>query len=763
MSSDSRKRAGRDGRSVAAVAVVLILTGLIYAPMLANEFVGIDDDVYITANPLLADFSTTNLIRILTQEYAEFYHPLTLLSLALDHAIWGNRPLGYHLTDFVLHLLNTVLVFYLTLGIVRIAASKAGEAGNLSEADRADSQANSIGLPPAALQNVARVAAVVTALLFALHPLHVESVAWAAQRKDLLCSFFVLLALTFYLRHATQTGAGRTAWRLALAAYVLALCSKSMAVTLPFLLLLLDWYPLRRIQGLPRRGMPAAERAAWMDKLPFLGLALAFALVTIAAQWQGGSLRSTREIPLSLRPWIVAYSYFFYLWKAVWPTDLTLLYPLAEQVKPDRPAIWFMLAAVVALTVAAWFQRRRRPAFTAAWAWYLVALAPVSGLLAFGAQSVADRYSYLTLLGPFVLAGAVAGRVNAMGDRGLRPAMRMAVGLATAFAIVVLSVLTSRQIDTWTNGLSLWRHHLAIFPTHARAQFNLACVYQSMGRARSAMIEYNKLLGLDPDSFEGHLNVGALLIDRGDPEPALEHVEKALARQPHHPGALNLLGQALLRLDRPEEALERLRESVLRDPNSAAARANFGEACAATSHPALAVFHCQAALKCDPAMPGAYETLGLAYLALREPAKARAALERALALAPRSSRALIAMARVEAAEQHPVQALNRLTQAARHEPENAAIHVEIARIMRAQGAHGLAESSLRRAVEIDPYNFDGQYQLGALLEARKQYADALDAMTRAWVALQYDEKPVPPELDEALRRLDAKVKEQNPG
>jgi len=756
---------------------VVAVTGAVYLPSLTNGFVGLDDDVYITANPLIASFSAANLSAILTRPYAEFYHPVTLLSLAFDRLLWGFNAFGYHLTDWIIHLLNTALVFWLCYHLVSTATSNTGAAWCAPTTGQSSRGAETQDAAPVSTGDLARVSAGIAAALFGLHPLHVESVAWAAQRKDLLCSLFYLLAFVFYLRYAQrreaegamQEGEGnsqlttRNWYRASLAAFVLALLAKAMALTLPLVLVLVDIYPLRRLRGpftgrMPVPPMAANQRSVWIEKMPFLGLAVAATIVTIAAQAQGGSIRSTAEIPWQIRPWLVIHSYSFYLWKAILPRDLTVLYPIPLWAGVRDVGSWIGSATLVAITVVVWLARRRRPVLAATWAYYVITLAPVCGLLTFGAQSVADRYSYLPLLGPFLLVGLAIGRINQIGDRGLRPSLRTLAGIGAGLALVACASVASRQIAHWHNGESLWSDHLQIFPDNARACFNLGHFYHTHGYPRKAKEEYERSLELQPRYFEAHINLGDLFLREGDAKGAADCFRKAIEERPNHAGAHYNMGLALVRLNRLDEATECFKQSVTLDPRNADARASLGQALAESGNLGAAIREYRAALSLNPRLATVHENLGFAYLTVNEIEQARREFERTVYLQPRSPDSLIELGRLDAASSQPLRALGRLSRAAHYRPRDPEIHWLRAKIMWDQGALGLAESLFRQAINLDPENAESHIQLGLFLEKTGRCGEALEALTEAWSLLQDADEPVPETLAETLRRVDAQVK-----
>jgi len=629
----------------AGLAVVGV-TAVVHLPTLTNDFIGFGDDVYVTANPLIASFSSAGLWAILTRPCAGFYQPLTLLSLAFDHWIWGLNPFGYHVTNWMLHLLNTALVFGVCYSLVCIAAQGGSD--------------------------LARTSAAIAAALFGLHPLQVESVAWIAQRNVLLSAFFCLTSLFLYLRRAENerhAPIGNSKFKiqnskLAFLFFVFALLSHPLAATLPLVLVLLDVYPLSRLRPWPRRGMPADERTAWLKKLPFLALA------AVAA-----------------------------------------------------------LAAIVTLPHDRLFVPR-----------------------------LADHCAYLPLLGPFLLAGIAVGRINQIGDRGWRPSLRALAGMATAMALIACAALTTRQIARWHNAESLWSDHLRLHPDDAFARFRLANFYEAQGRRDKARTEYARAVQIRPAFFEANLRLGTLLLQKGDFEGAADHLRKAVAENSSNTAAHLSLGWALLALDRADEAAEHFRRAAALDPRNPDARAGLGQALAEKGNLEAAVREYRTALKLNPRLADVHERLGFAYLALDRSEPARREFEQTIYLRPRSPDALIELARLDVASTQPLLALGRLSRAARSRPEDPEIYRLKAEIFHNQGAAAMAEGLLRQAIALDPENAETRVQLARFLEEEERYAEALDALTQAWVVLRNAEEPVPESLAEAYRRVSAKLR-----
>jgi hypothetical protein len=505
--------------ALAALGVAAV-TALVFAPALGNDFVDWDDPYFVLTNDGLALPPLALLRWAFTTTLQSNWAPLSWLSLALDRSLAGGlEPTVFHATNVVLHAASAALVVVLLAALLRLA----GREG------------------PGAL-----CGAVAGALLFALHPLRVESVAWVSERRDVLCTLFYLAAVLAHLRWSrlrdegthpplpgTSRGEGRgegrgSAWRWYLATLGLgaaALLSKSMAVTLPFALLVLDAYPLGALR---RRGWRAVA-----EKLPLLALAAATALVTVRAQAPG--ITSVGELGVAARPLLAARAALFYAWKTAWPAGLGPLYvrPRPE----DFP--WLSgaasLAALVAAAALAWRARRRAPAWLAALAWYLVVLAPVIGLVHVGLHWAADRYTYLPGLAFSALAAAgVAWSVSALGPRlGARRALA-AVGLAVALASAGLAAATVRQLAYWHDPVALWERDLELEPGSGWVRIGLARARWVAGDDAGALREAEVALDIAErriPAFRGEILgfIAKVEARLGQREVALEALARARA------------------------------------------------------------------------------------------------------------------------------------------------------------------------------------------------------------------------------------------
>jgi tetratricopeptide (TPR) repeat protein len=514
------------------------------------------------------------------------------LTLGADYLLWGMAPFGYHLTSLMLHAAGAATFFFVAAKLLRLALPE----------------------PPAGRRSYVVYGAALSALLFAVHPLRAESVVWASERKDVLCGLFFLLTILCYLKAAAAEGAAalRRRWLgLALGAYVLALLSKSMAVSMPLVLLALDIYPLRRLGA----GKPGALKV-WLEKLAFAALALGPVIVALYAQKVSGAVTGLQGWSAAQRAAQAAYGLVFYLWKTVWPSGLSPLYqPPASFVPSDWPFL-AAGAAVLLLTGAAWLLRRRRPALAAIWGVYVVMLLPVLGFVSIGPQFVADRYSYLACLGWVLLPGAglvLALRRQDAGRAGRIPfAVILFLGVA---ACAGLGGLTVRQAGIWRDTLALWTHALAVDPgnylahnymgstlvdldrpeealvhyreslrlkpSYADARYNLAVLLPRFGKNAEAEAQYRLALADKPDLAEAHHNLGVLQDARGEYEAAFAHYLRELEIRKDYALAHYNIGNSYYRRREMAEAAGHYRECLRLRPGLDAARRNLALALAA--------------------------------------------------------------------------------------------------------------------------------------------------------------------------------------
>jgi Tfp pilus assembly protein PilF len=632
-----------------ARTLVLFALGLVaavvavYAPVRGHDWVRYDDDVYLLENPHVARGLDADAIAwVFTHEHAANYHPLTWVSHMLDVQLFGMDPGAHHLVNVGLHSLNAVLVLLLLAALLE-----------------------------------SPWAAGIGAALFALHPLRVESVAWASERKDVLCAALLLAALLAYLWYGRRPAPSRYA--LVCLLLVLALLAKPMAVTFPALVLLLDVWPLRRLGG-PRAPGVSARRAVLLEKLPLLVLAALGALATLWAQQRGGSTSSLGELALGLRIQNAFAALGRYLQQTFWPLELSVFYPHAAMVSPE-PAHRLLVPALAGgallagLLALAWRARRAAPAITVGIGFFLVTLLPVIGVVQVGTQAHADRYTYLPSVG---LAAALAGAARWIGaGRGRRT--WAAAGLAAAAA---LAPLTRAQLAVWKDTRSLFEHALALDPRNylahaklgelaltagdgpaARAAFeqalaiqpahldalnNLALVELAEGDTARARALLARALALAPDEYDTWLNLGAVELESGDLAAARARFEACLARAPDDPDAHFDLGLVSQREGDGTQAELRFRAALALDQEHADAWSKLGQVLRAAGRIAESLEAFARVVELVPDDPFAHFNLAVARRRAGDRDGARHAFERALALEPALEPARAALDALEA-------------------------------------------------------------------------------------------------------------------
>jgi tetratricopeptide (TPR) repeat protein len=470
-------------RSDALVAALLaLLVAAVFGQSVGFGFIAIDDAFYVTGNSHVARGLTGEGVRwALTSLEASNWHPLTWISHMLDVSVYGLSPGGHHLTSVLLHAANAALLYALLRAMTG-----------------------------------ARGRSAVVAALFAAHPLRAESVVWVAQRKDVLSAFFGLLALLLWLGHLRRPGALR--YTLALVAFALGLAAKPVLVTLPCLLLLLDWWPLARLRA--GAGTPGGSRPArlLLEKAPFLAAAAAASALTYRAQEIGGSID---PYPLAARLSNAAVSYARYLGMAAWPAGLSVFYPHRDGAWPAAVTA-AAVALLLAVSAVVLLRRRREPWLATGWLWYLGTLVPMAGFVQVGGQALADRYTYLPLIGVAVAAVWSAG---ALVER--RPALRPASAAASALLVAALSTAGWLQARLWGDERQLLEHSARAAPGSWVAHGTLAVVLARRGDAAGAEEQFRRAIAANPDYFGAQANYALFLYRHGRFAEAREHGVRA--------------------------------------------------------------------------------------------------------------------------------------------------------------------------------------------------------------------------------------------
>ena len=562
----------RRSRYAPAMVALFMLTILVYTPALKNDFVNWDDNKYVYENVKIKSLNLHSLNWMFTSYHASNWHPLTWFSHALDYTWWGLNPVGHHLTNIILHGLNTVLVLFLVMGLIMRA-----------EEAREGTQTLKV--------------AGVTALLFGLHPLRVESVAWIAERKDVLCAFFFLATLVCYGVY-TSSATKRYRWMwfsTCLFLFLLALMSKPMAVTLPVILLLLDHYPLRRLK------FPlSANLSPLLEKIPFFVLGIASCAITIRAQQSGGAIVSFEHIPMDLRLLNALHALLFYLKQMFWPLDLVPVYPFPEHILLSNPSYFIPAIVVLVFTTSClWMVKRGNYLLFTAWSYYVITLLPVLGIIQVGNQSAADRYTYLPSISTFLLVGlGIAWVWRRAPWCNNKRVFRSILTSCLVALLLVLSYLTIQQIGIWQNSEILWSYTIKAFPkTFPKAYVKLGDFYVKEGRLDEAIEQYKKALSINHTYTEAHNSLGLVYIKKGMLGEAIEELKTALVINPNLMEAHNNLGLVYSKKGMPSEAIEEYKKALKINPDYAKTHNNLSVRYYYKGNYKLAILHCEKAIE----------------------------------------------------------------------------------------------------------------------------------------------------------------------
>lgn len=528
--------------------LIALLTLLVFLSATHNAFINYDDNVYVTKNSVVQNGITAHGIRwAFDGWHASNWHPLTWLSHMADCDLFRLNPAGHHLTSILFHAINAALLFTL---ILRLTSA----------------------LWPSAL----------IAALFAWHPLHVESVAWVAERKDVLSTFFALLALLAYVKFAKENH--RKDFWLTFLFLALGLLSKSMLVTLPAVMLLLDGWPLQRFNN-------STPGQLLCEKIPFFALSAAACIITFFAQ-KDTAVISLAKVSLSLRVENAVVAYVAYLVKAFWPAHLCIFYPLPKEI--SVAAITIAVVVLVLISAAAWICRKEKPYLLVGWLWYLGMLVPVIGLVQVGDQAMADRYTYLPIIGIFI---AIVFLMNDLVHRF--QFLKMPFGLVAIFILAACVILTQRQLSYWRNSEILFRHALQVKQSDL-AYLNLGSALQEQNRMPAALEAYQQALQLNRYRPEVYNNVAIVLAGQGKASEALPYCEDAVRIAPNSALSHCTYGNVLVQLDRFDAATNEFFSAIRLDSSYAMPHFQLGRIFLrqGRSREALAQLH--EALRIDP-------------------------------------------------------------------------------------------------------------------------------------------------------------------
>jgi tetratricopeptide (TPR) repeat protein len=650
------------------LAVLLFLAvGGIFLPSVWNDFSNFDDPAYVTFNPHIHHGLTWSAIRwAFGSFYAANWHPITWLSHILDFTLFGRKAWGHHLTSVIFHSANVALLFLI-----------------LSKATGSTWRS------------------AVVAILFGVHPLHVESVAWVAERKDVLNTFFALLTLLAYLQCTQHADRRSTIWYfLALFFFALSLGSKAMSVTLPMLLLLLDYWPLRRLNS------AGAVRRAIAEKIPFFALSVAVAGITVAAQNSGHAIKL--DIPVGIRFANAVVSVSRYLGKLFWPHDLIVFYPYEV---PSSTTIALSILLLLCISAATIVWRRTLPWLFVGWWWLVISLLPVIGLLQIGAQAMADRYMYWPSIGPFV-AMIWAASCFVQRFQLARPTRIAAACVLMAAAATV----TERQISFWRNSETLFRHAIAIASENPLAHLNLGVALTERGAASeglSHLREAANLLPIDPDN---HLNLGIALHQNGDLPAAISEFQMTLRIKPDSAKAHANLALAFQEQNDLDRSVSEYREALRLDPASPDVRVGFGLALQRSGQIDAALAQFEEAIKEDPSYTGAHSNRGIVLEKLGRLEEAVAEYRKALSLDPKNSDASLNLPVVLFKTSRVEEAIAQVRELIKRRPDYAEAYFNLGGMLYSKADLDGAIGAYQHALKLKPDYPDARHNLNVALE-----------------------------------------------
>ncbi|HEY2934219.1 MAG TPA: tetratricopeptide repeat protein [Acidobacteriota bacterium] len=631
---------------------VFALSGVAYRQVRTFDFLVYDDNVYVTENRQVQQgLSREGLIWAITTNYGANWHPLTWLSHMLDVEWFGLRPGPHHLTNVVIHLASAAL---LMLALRQMT-------GNF-------------------------YCSLFVAALFALHPAHAESVAWVSERKDVLSALFFMLTLLSYAFYVRAPSAFR--YVLVLISTTLGLTAKPMLVTLPLVLLLLDFWPLKRWQqaeaapaGKPTRRAPArkpSRRGTWQRRLllitekgPLFLLVIGSSVITFIAQRQGGAVAPLRMFPISIRLENAVVSYVRYVIKMFWPVNLAPFYPHPGNSLP----LWQFVGSLLILllvSAAVLFKARAFPYLAVGWFWFLGTLVPVIGIVQVGEQAMADRYSYIPFIGLFIaLTWSIA---ESIPDGVLYEAVVASLAIV---AVALLAWLCWIQAGYWKNSITLFEHALDVTRNNHLAENNLGYALTKIGRWDEAVVHYRKSLQISPDYVHAHNNLGAALAYQGKTDEAMFHYREALRLRPDQPEAQINVGIEMAQQGSSREALHRLSEAIRFKPDDPRAHYNMGLVLAQQGRWEEAVNSYQNALRYRPEYPEVHMNLGVALAQLGKTSQALIHYRQALGQKPDYTDAHVNLG-IELATQNRLnEAVSHFSEAVRLNPDSAEGHFNL--------------------------------------------------------------------------------------
>ena len=607
-------------------AAIVIATLVAYEPIRSNEFVNYDDDTYITENPnVTGGITRTSIVWAFTHPHYHMWHPLTSISHIVDCQFFGLNPLGHHSVSVLIHIANALLLFWIVNRLTGTIWASAFVAG-----------------------------------VFALHPIQVESVAWASERKTVLSGLFWLLTMATYIRYARQPRLGR--YLLVLLVFGLCIMTKPVVVTLPFALLLLDYWPLERIRGrrtedpaslrfavASRRKIAEKERQKaslkWLiiEKIPLLAMSAILAVITFIAQQSGGVVQTLEKTQLVYRIANMFLSYIRYIGKTIWPSGLAVFYPSSNSLNTITSICAFIFILISAISI---YIGRRKKYIAVGWLWYVGTLVPMIGLIQAGGQAMANRYMYISMLGLLIIIAWAAKDFIAS-----RPRMKIVAAILAGGLLSALVILTRIQVSHWQNSMTLYEYGLKvtknnaliennygstllikagrlneaeqhfnnairILPAFVEARTNLGKVFLMQGKTNEAIVCFNDVLRQNGDLIQAHYYLAMALNAQGKYNDAVKHFAKVLEIDPNYSDARDRMGLSLTAANRLNEAITCFNNVLRKNGDSAEVHYNLAIVSGKQKKYDEAIEHLARVLQLNPTYPEAHNKMGLALMAV---------------------------------------------------------------------------------------------------------------------------------------------------
>ncbi len=609
-------------RDILIAFILAIATLAVYWQMRDYEFINYDDGSYIYNNPpVMKGLTPESIAWAFAAAHSGNWHPLTWLSHIVDVQLFGNNPGYHHLTNVMFHIANTVLLFFVLLRMT-------GEVWKSS----------------------------FVAALFALHPLHVESVAWVSERKDVLSAFFAFLTLGSYAQYVKDKS--RQWYLAALLFFILGQMSKPMIVTLPFVLLLLDYWTLKRLNNI-QFSILNSQFSILSEKLPFFFFTALSSVVTFFVQKSAGAVGSLNMFSLDIRIGNALVSYTSYIGKMFCPSHLAVFYP-----HPGAVSVWKITVAAILLifiSLLAISARKRYPYVLIGWLWYLGTLVPVIGLVQVGSQAMADRYSYIPIIGLFIIiAWGIPDMLLAWRYK------KTGLALAAAVIISILTVMTQTQVGYWKNSFTLFKHALAVTSDNYIAHRSVGDELFHQGKTDEAIRHYRETLRISPNYAQAYHNLGAALFHKGKIDEAIIYFQEALRLEPDLTGAHKNLSQILTLRTKRDTEIAKIQAEFQDDPNHPKLYCNIGNVYKFYGESDKAVEQYQKALSVQPEFTEALNLTAIAYAGMGKYDNALSLLKKSLSIQPKSPDACYYIACIFARQKKTEDAVFWLKEAVRH-------------------------------------------------------------------------------------------------